>query len=110
MTRFYVRDEEQHDALIEAVNATLRSWLNGEYTIEQQEEADRITSLCGYFKDKFSVYPRPVFWELTEGEVDMVKWILDSYLEETKVPLFGKKFKAIKALVREVKCNFAKAA
>lgn len=110
MTRFYVRDEEQHDALIEAVNATLRSWLNGEYSIEEQEEADRITAWCGYFKDKFSVYPRPVFWKLTDSETEMVKWILDTYLEEAEVPLFGKKFKAIKALVREIKQNFAKAA
>lgn len=109
MTRFYVTSNEQHDALIEAIKSVSRVWRQGNMSVEKQIEADRIIEWCNHFLDKFSVWPRPVFWNLTDDEISTIKWIILSYVDETFVGL-EKRYDDLINQVKEISLTLKTAA
>lgn len=95
MSRFFLNSDEQQSSLLEVIKAVLRSWDQGSYEIEHQEYADSIISWAKYFLDKFSVFPKPVYWELNRDEEQILRWMIDFYTNDTSLPLINKRSKTV---------------
>lgn len=104
--RFYVTSDEQHDALLEALKATKRAWSTGSYAIEDQEQATQIVTQCSDLLDRFSIFPRPVFWTIDEYHHSVLQWIFDFYTDTHPVQMFYDRRKQDIQTVNSLRTNF----
>ena len=103
--RFFVKDREQQDCLIEAIKYVKRLYITTAFDIEHEGEASEIRRWADFFLDKFSVFPAPVFWNVEVQEKEMLVWMLNNYGQENKA-FFNPKPSEVAKTILSVKDNF----